>query len=164
MSRASQIEAGEIDDDLLQHFTTSLTSLHPSLSPDTFPEIYALLSFLIRYSSLGARLLNLVHSRPRSWIHLLAASSADYMIARGSLAASGNSFWKVMARVEKLCTAATILHSLVFLRDARFSSITDRLFNNPLVLKDKSRRPGPLDYEYMNRQLSWTTATVCCSS
>jgi hypothetical protein len=61
---------------------------------------------------------------------------------------------------EKMYAATTILHSLLFLHDGRFISITDRIFNNPLVLNDRTRRPGPLDYEFMNRQLAWTTVTV----
>lgn len=163
MSLGAQIEAQEINDELIKHLCMSAESV---LASSAFqPEVTAIASLLVWFpslrSSVGARLLNLKYSRDRWFIFPVF----EYFIARFSRFASSNAFstdspgstllyWRQSLALEKASALASLLSSISLLCGG---------WQTPLRVADTTLPPPAIDYENLDRQLAWSTLTVYLS-
>ena len=184
--RSSQIDAAELDDEfknILKEQVLDLGFLGVDLKKFE-PELNLLFDLIVNYSilssgqSYGLSLENLIYKssnhKPLTRLQKILYSVSRIITVWGwsrfqtAMNAAGwsdrpaNSWkfklWRLLQRMEVFLKSLSFLNFIVFLRNGRYRSLTERVLGMTLVY-DQPRVHRMINFEFMNQQLVWQAFT-----
>jgi peroxin-2 len=184
--RSSQIDAAELDQEFVKILKEQVFDLgFLGVNVNKFkPEVDLLFDFIVNYSilatgqSYGLSLENLVYkaknhkplSKMQKGLYTLSRVISVWGWTRFQMLI--NSFgwsdqppkswkfklWKLLQKLELFAKGLSFVNFILFLRNGRFRSLTDRFLGMTLVY-DQPKVHRMINFEFMNQQLVWEAFT-----